>query len=118
MPVPLVMTNYAASRVSGVTFEGGGLIARLNTTSEPWQYYIYAKDDPEQKEEVVRIEATKRNDKDDTDWGWVMKTRNGGTYRLAPPNIDPKGYAYISLNGFLDQNLYMMYSDETMELRL
>lgn len=118
MPVPLVMTNYNAPSVSGVTFEGGGLVAQLDTTTEPWKYYIYAKDDPEQKEEVVHIKATKRNNKDDTDWGWVMKTRNGETFHLAPPDFDPKAYAYISLNRFLDENLYSIYSDETVQLRL
>ena len=112
------MTNYAASRVSGVTFEGEGLVAQLDTTTEPWKYYIYAKDDPEQKEEVVQIKATKRNDKDDTDWGWVMKTRNGKTFPLAPPKFDSEGYAYVSLNFFLDENLYSIYSDETVKLRL
>ena len=111
-PSRLVMTNNGRN-VYEVRFEGADTIMRLtHTTTNPWTFVV---DTPEGTE-TGEVVATTRNAKEDTDWGWVIRTVSGKTYKLAPPELESLAYAYVELNAFFEQVFHNAQLDMELDM--
>lgn len=107
------MTNNARN-VDDVRFEGAGTIMRLDTTTNPYTFVVATPEGTETGEVV----PTTRNADEHTDWGWVIRTVSGKTYKLAPPELEPLGYAYVELNAFFEQAFKLIRSNATLDMEL
>lgn len=108
------MTNHNGENIHDVRFESAGTIMRLDTSTNPWSFVVVTPEGTETGEVV----PTTRNADEHTDWGWVIRTVSGKTYKLAPPELESLGYAYFALNAFFEQAFKLIRSNATLDMEL